>query len=200
MSRCNRGKKARVLFFFKAFHNVINHSFIVANMNCAPNVTNLVLFAKIKGWIIAQHHRWKICTLMSYESDMIIFPKFSKMLVWAGLHTQSEHTHTHSKNKWKSKKTDRLSLILLMSLCRKYDLIIKTKCLPQTAPAFPDDPCVSPCQVKKLLHNNHLVSVIPKSIYSRSHPAEVMHHSTANLTCFSNTLKQPWGTHRISFI
>lgn len=86
-----------------------------------------------------------------------------------------------------------------MSLCRKYDLIIKTKCLPQTAPAFPDDPCVSPCQAKKLLHNNHLVSVIPKSIYSRSHPAEVMHHSTANLTCFSNTLKQPWGAHRISF-
>lgn len=54
MSRCNRGKR-REFYFFKAFHNVINHSFIVANMNCAPNVTNLVLFAKIKGWIIAQN-------------------------------------------------------------------------------------------------------------------------------------------------
>lgn len=101
-----QGKKGESFIFFKAFHNVINHSFVVANMNCAPNVTNLVLFAKIKGWIIAQHHRWKICTLMSYESDMIIFPKFSKMLVWAGLHTQSEHTHTVKINEKVKKLTD----------------------------------------------------------------------------------------------
>lgn len=49
------GEKRREFYFLNAFHNVINHSFIVANMNCAPNVTNLVLFAKIKGWIIAQN-------------------------------------------------------------------------------------------------------------------------------------------------
>lgn len=87
-----------------------------------------------------------------------------------------------------------------MSLCRKYDLIIKTKRLPQTAPALPHDPCFSPRQVKKLLHNNHLVSVIPKSIYSHGHPAGAMHHSAANLTSFSDTLAQPWGATELALL
>lgn len=86
---------------------------------------------------------------------------------------------------------------------------LKTKCLPQPAATFLDDLCFSPVKPKskkkkkspnkKHTHNNHLVSVIPKSIYSHSHPADVMHHSTANLTSLSNILMQPRGGRRISF-
>lgn len=39
-----------------------------------------------------------------------------------------------------------------------------------------------------ILHNNHWVRVIPKSIYSHSYPADVMHHSASNLTFLSNGL------------
>lgn len=37
-----------------------------------------------------------------------------------------------------------------------------------------------------ILHNNHWVRVIPKSIYSHSYPADVMHHSASNLAFLSN--------------
>lgn len=72
---------------------------------------------------------------------------------------------------------------------------LKTKCPLQPATTFPDDLWGGfPIKPKKTpkktphLHNNHLVSVIPKSIYSHSHPADVMHHSTSNLTSLSNIL------------
>lgn len=73
---------------------------------------------------------------------------------------------------------------------------LKTKCPLQPATTFPDDLWGgggSPLSQKNNkknphLHNNHLVSVIPKSIYSHSHPADVMHHSTSNLTSLSNIL------------
>lgn len=70
--------------------------------------------------------------------------------------------------------------------------LLKTKCLLQPATTFPDDlrggGGFPSSQKKPHLHNNHLVSVIPKSIYSHSHPADVMHHSTSNLTSLSNIL------------
>lgn len=82
-----------------------------------------------------------------------------------------------------------------MRPCRKYDFIIKNKVSSSTSHhfswwfvggGFP----IKPKKNKKTphLHNNHLVSVIPKSIYSHSHPADVMHHSTSNLTSLSNIL------------